>query len=82
MKIGVEEGFKMWRESRTDETTGTLDGIAYCLFEDYSAGISGYEHREYLRAKRPSVYEELAKVKTLEDFTAIIARYKFEMEEK
>ena len=79
MRITVEEGYELWLASK-EGGTSALDGIALCLFEDYSAGISGYEQRQYLREKRPSVYEELDRVQSFDDFAAIVARYKFEME--
>jgi hypothetical protein len=79
MKLSVEEGYRMWQGDTPENSI--LDGIAGCIFEDYSADVSGYAQREYLRAKRPSIYEELARVKSLDDFAAIVARYKLEMEE-
>lgn len=55
-----------------------LDALCKCLFDEYVDGIGGYEYREILRAKRPSIYEDLEKVKCLDDFEALVARYKLE----
>jgi len=80
MTLPVETGYKLFCEQQESEGGQWIDSVCYCLFDGYDEGIGGYEHREELRMKRPSIYEDLAKVTCLDDFAAVIARLKLERE--
>lgn len=74
----LEEGYELLCRSKEANNTFVIDAIACCVIEDYDFGVGGYESRQKIRRHRPAIYEELEGVKTLEDFEAVIARFRVE----
>ena len=80
--LTIEEGFELYmvaKGSRVESEMSLLDGVAGCLFEDYRHTIGGYEIRNLLRAKRPSVYEDMKDINDIEGFTALLAMYRMDL---
>lgn len=76
----VEEGFELFnriKESKAYFEYYYVDSVGHCVFEDYDEGFKGRFERDKL--SRLGVYSELEKVKSIYDFSALVARVKLEM---